>query len=161
MFFCLLQAGERNFLSSYSRNLGFVDVPIPVLSPRLIPPPQNFGCLLLFLSFFPLRIPSFSLSRNFSEDQSPQTSNGRRPCKPTDRKGVLTLSLNKRCRHRRSGRRIHPNLAMAKTIHSSIGRLNPLSSPSPTPPIGQMGRPNGVETFTEHQDYVSNLNFRK
>ena len=24
-FFCLLQAGKRNFLSSYSRNLGFVD----------------------------------------------------------------------------------------------------------------------------------------
>ena len=30
MFFCLLQAGERNFLSSYSQNLGFVDLPIPV-----------------------------------------------------------------------------------------------------------------------------------
>ena len=29
-FFCLLQAGERNFLFSYSRNLGFVDLPIPV-----------------------------------------------------------------------------------------------------------------------------------
>ena len=25
-----MQAGERNFLSSYSRNLGFVDLPIPV-----------------------------------------------------------------------------------------------------------------------------------
>ena len=31
-FFCLLQAGERNFLSSYSRNLGFVDLPSPVLN---------------------------------------------------------------------------------------------------------------------------------
>ena len=29
-FFCLLQAGERNFLSSYSPNLGFVDLPITV-----------------------------------------------------------------------------------------------------------------------------------
>ena len=29
-FFCLQQAEERNFLSSYSRNLGFVDLPIPV-----------------------------------------------------------------------------------------------------------------------------------
>ena len=31
----LLQAGERNFLSSYSRNLGFVDLPIPVLGTPL------------------------------------------------------------------------------------------------------------------------------
>ena len=31
MFFCLLQAGDRKFLSSYSRNLGFVDLPIPVV----------------------------------------------------------------------------------------------------------------------------------
>ena len=30
MFFSLLQAGECNFLSSYSRNLGPVDLPIPV-----------------------------------------------------------------------------------------------------------------------------------
>ena len=29
-FFCLLQAGDRKFLSSYSPNLGFVDLPIPV-----------------------------------------------------------------------------------------------------------------------------------
>ena len=29
-FFCLLQAGERNFLYSYSWNLGFVDLPILV-----------------------------------------------------------------------------------------------------------------------------------
>ena len=30
-FFCLLQAGERKFLFSYPRNLGFVDLPIPVI----------------------------------------------------------------------------------------------------------------------------------
>ena len=29
--FCLLQAGECNFLSSYSGNLGYVDLPIPVV----------------------------------------------------------------------------------------------------------------------------------
>ena len=33
-FFCLLQAGEHNFLSSYSQNLAFVDLPIPVESPE-------------------------------------------------------------------------------------------------------------------------------
>ena len=32
VFFCLLQAGGRNYSSSYSQNLGPVDLPIPVRS---------------------------------------------------------------------------------------------------------------------------------
>ena len=36
MFSCLQQAEERNFLTSFSQNLGFVDLPNPVCIEHLI-----------------------------------------------------------------------------------------------------------------------------
>ena len=48
MFSCLQQAEERNFFTSFSRNLGFVDLPIPVLQESL----SRFALAKLALSNF-------------------------------------------------------------------------------------------------------------
>ena len=45
---CLQQAEERNFFTSFSRNLGFVDLPIPVLQESL----SRFALAKLALSNF-------------------------------------------------------------------------------------------------------------
>ena len=52
-FFCLLQAGEHNFLSSYSRNLGFVDLPIPVDGALQVGPVRRYATVASQRVIFP------------------------------------------------------------------------------------------------------------
>ena len=46
---CLQQAEERNFFTSFSRNLGFVDLPIPVLCRALVKPDLVVGQVSLLV----------------------------------------------------------------------------------------------------------------
>ena len=125
----------------------------PLLSSADFPlPPPNFGCLLLFLSSLSLS-PSPQPPQLFrrSITAPPQTSNGRRPCKPTDRPQRSSHSLTQSDYPSFIQQKMppHPNLAMAKPfIHSFIRRLNPLSSLLVSPVLPSFQSSEGVNHWS-------------